>query len=124
MPEKIRSHIEKSLESFMDKIKKDYKLHLVHPGLYESIREFNLRKGKRLRPLLLIISYKGYSSSNKRTSASLYNAATCIFTCCTCFFVIVKFHRRVLSSLRRACTAASVHTRTDPYAFKWNSDAS
>ncbi len=77
MVSEIRAKIEESLEAFMDKIKVDYKLHLVNPILYESIREFSLRKGKRLRPLLLILSYKGYSP-NKKTSKSLYNASTCI----------------------------------------------
>lgn len=62
----------------MTRVKKDYKLHLVNPLLYESIREFSLRKGKRIRPLLLIFSYKGYSSPKKKITPSLYNAATCI----------------------------------------------
>lgn len=73
-----RLQIERSLKRFMDKIHKEYKLHLVHPSLYEGIREFALRKGKRLRPLLLILSYKGYLPANKRISPSLYNASTCI----------------------------------------------
>jgi len=70
--------INKSLDIFMTRVKKDYKLHLVNPLLYESIREFSLRKGKRIRPLLLIFSYKGYSSPKKKITPSLYNAATCI----------------------------------------------
>ncbi len=78
MIEIIKKQIEKSLESFIDKIKKDYKLHLVNPILFESIREFSLRKGKRIRPLLLILSYKGYSPTGKRISPSLYTASTCI----------------------------------------------
>ena len=78
MIEVIKNKIEKSLESFINKIKEDYKLHLVNPILYESIREFSLRKGKRIRPLLLILSYKGYSAKNKKISSSLYTASTCI----------------------------------------------
>ncbi|MCA9400195.1 MAG: polyprenyl synthetase family protein, partial [Candidatus Omnitrophica bacterium] len=78
MIETLRKQIDKSLESFMEKTKKDYKLHLVNPQLYESIREFSLRKGKRIRPLLLILSYKGYCLDNKRVSPSIYNASTCI----------------------------------------------
>lgn len=75
---KIRAQIDKSLESFMNRIKQDYKLKLVNPVLYESIREFALRKGKRIRPLLLILSYKGYCPGHKRISPSLYRASTCM----------------------------------------------
>ncbi len=78
MIDAIRKEIEKSLEHFMNQIKVDYKLHLVNPSLYESIREFSLRKGKRIRPLLLILSYKGYCAKNKKIPFSLYNASTCI----------------------------------------------
>lgn len=70
--------IEKSLAYNMEKMKRDYKLHLVSPVLYEGIREFSLRKGKRIRPLLLILSYKGYCLGRKRLEPSIYNASTCI----------------------------------------------
>lgn len=78
MINKIREQIERGLISFMETIKKDYKLHLVNPILYKSIKEFTLRKGKRIRPLLLILSYKGYSSNHKKIERSLYSASTCI----------------------------------------------
>ena len=78
MIKQIRKQIDQSLETFMDRVKEDYKLHLVSPILYESIREFSLREGKRIRPLLLILSYKGFSPKGKRTPPSIYNASTCI----------------------------------------------
>lgn len=78
MIEQTRRQIEKSLTAFTERIVDEYKLHLVHPSLYESIREFSLRKGKRLRPLLLILSYKGYLPRGRRVHPSLYNSATCI----------------------------------------------
>jgi len=78
MIETLKKNIDQSLAGFMDRIKKDYNFHLVNPVLYESIREFSLRPGKRIRPLLLILSYMGYSDKKKRISPSLYNASTCI----------------------------------------------
>lgn len=78
MIETIRKQINVSLETFMRKVKIDYKLHLVDPILYESIKEFTLREGKRIRPLLLILAYKGYAQKGKRISPALYNASTCI----------------------------------------------
>ncbi|MBI5149699.1 MAG: polyprenyl synthetase family protein [Candidatus Omnitrophica bacterium] len=78
MIENAKKQIDKSLAAFMDRIKRDYKLHLVNPVLYKSIREFSLRKGKRIRPLLLVLSYNGYCPAAKRDSPSLYQASTCI----------------------------------------------
>lgn len=78
MIDQIRRNIDLSLASFLDTVKKDYKLHLVSPLLFESIREFTLREGKRIRPLLLILTYKGYSPLNKKIARPLYNASTCM----------------------------------------------
>src|SRR3990167_7172240 len=78
MIEEAKRQIDRSLEHFMSQIKRDYKLHLVNPILYKSIREFSLRRCKRIRPLLLILSYKGYCPARKRISSSLYHASTCI----------------------------------------------
>ncbi|MDE2027595.1 MAG: polyprenyl synthetase family protein, partial [Candidatus Omnitrophica bacterium] len=61
-----------------DTVKRDYRLHLVSPLLFESIREFTLREGKRLRPLLLVLTYKGYAPISKKISRKLYNASTCM----------------------------------------------
>ncbi len=78
MIDQIRKNIDLSLSSFLDTVKKEYKLHLVSPLLFESIREFTLREGKRIRPLLLILTYKGYAPLNKKISKKLYNASTCM----------------------------------------------
>ncbi|MBF0489985.1 MAG: polyprenyl synthetase family protein [Candidatus Omnitrophica bacterium] len=78
MIEDLRKNIDKSLAVFLKTVQKDYKLHLASPLLFESIREFTLREGKRLRPLLLILTYKAYSPANKEISKELYNASTCM----------------------------------------------
>ena len=75
---KMKRQIDKSLETFLKKIKDEYKLHLVDPILYESIKDFVLRPGKRIRPLLLVLSYKGYRKENIRMSPSIYYVSTCI----------------------------------------------
>ncbi len=74
----LRQKIDTSLASFLDLVEKEYKFHLAGKILYASIREFSLREGKRIRPLLLILSYKGYLPQGKRVPPSLYNASTCI----------------------------------------------
>ena len=77
MIEHLRKNIDASLASFLKGVKKDYKLHLASPLLFESIREFTLREGKRLRPLLLILTYKAYAP-HKKIYREFYNAATCM----------------------------------------------
>lgn len=78
MTGQLKTQINKSLVVFLERIRREYKLHLVNPILFESIKDFTLRDGKRIRPLLLILSYKGYSSPGKKLSPAFYNAATCI----------------------------------------------
>ncbi len=78
MIDEFRRSIDASLASFLNTVKKDYKLHLVSPLLFESIREFTLREGKRIRPLLLLLTYKGYAPEGRKISAKLYNASTCM----------------------------------------------
>jgi geranylgeranyl diphosphate synthase type I len=78
MLERLKKEIDRSLADFLTKIKKEYRLHLVSPILYQSIREFSLREGKRIRPLLLLLSYLGHSPAGKRLSRETYNASTCI----------------------------------------------
>jgi geranylgeranyl diphosphate synthase type I len=73
-----RKKIDQSLAAFLTKVKKDFSLGLVSPVLYEAIREFSLREGKRIRPLLWVLSYKGYCPAGKKIPRSLYNASTCI----------------------------------------------
>ena len=78
MLSELRKKIDLSLRSFLKRIKREYKLHLVNPILFESIKDFTLREGKRIRPLLLILSYKGYAPHFRKLSSSFYNAATCM----------------------------------------------
>lgn len=74
----MRIQIDKSLSLFLDKVKAEYNFHLIDPLLYESIKDFVLREGKRIRPILLICSYKGYSQKRGRMEPSIYYVSTCI----------------------------------------------
>ncbi len=74
----IKKQIDISLQSFLARIKRQYHLNLVNPILFDSIKEFTLREGKRIRPLLLILSYKGYCQTKKKLNRTLYSASTCM----------------------------------------------
>ncbi len=78
MLQEIRRQIDHSLETFMDQARADYHLETINPLLFESIRDFVLRPGKRIRPLLLILSYQGYSKNELRLTEAIYRASVCI----------------------------------------------
>ncbi len=78
MIEQVKKQIDASLKTFLEKVKHEYKLHLVNPILFESIKDFTLRKGKRIRPLLLVLSYKGYNPKEIQPQSSLFHASTCM----------------------------------------------
>ena len=78
MFERTRVKIDESLQLFMDHARREYRMDMVPAILYKSIREFVLREGKRIRPTLLIFSYKGYSQRKTPINPSIYYVSTCI----------------------------------------------
>lgn len=74
----LRQKIDQTLVSFLHTVEKEYNFHRVNPLLYTSIREFSLREGKRIRPLLFLLAYKGYAPQGKKITAALYRTATAI----------------------------------------------
>jgi len=71
----IRNNIEKTLAEIVTDLKTDYQLGAINPVLFASIQDFVLRKGKRLRPLLLILSYQGYNAENTRIPKGVYTVS-------------------------------------------------
>jgi len=69
---KLKNRIEKELTIYSRSINKLYTLNNLSPILFTSIKEFILREGKRIRPILFCIGYLGYS---KRNPAGLYRSA-------------------------------------------------
>lgn len=78
MIEQMQKKIDSGLAQFLKRAEKDYRFHLVDDILWASIKEFCLRPGKRIRPLLLVLSYKGYCRKNIRMTPSIYYVSTCI----------------------------------------------
>jgi len=77
MINKTISRIDQSLIRFLDRAKTTYYLDIIDPILFQSLREFCLRGGKRIRPLLFLLNYMGYGSSN-RIPADVTDASLCI----------------------------------------------
>lgn len=69
---RIKIRIEKELFAYARSIDRLYSLNRLSPILFKSIKEFILRDGKRIRPILFCI---GYLSFSKKTPPGLYRSA-------------------------------------------------
>jgi geranylgeranyl diphosphate synthase type I len=72
MLNEIKNKIEKSLKSYILDIDKLYSLNRISPFLASNIKEFVLRKGKRVRPILFVIGYLAFA---KKQAPGLYTSA-------------------------------------------------
>lgn len=72
MLKKIKNRIEKKLVIFAADIEKNYGLNGISPFLFKNIKNFLLRNGKRIRPILFVIGYLGFS---KKRAGGLYTSA-------------------------------------------------
>jgi len=57
----LKQTIEHELKSFLEEAEACRSLRLQSPVLFDRIKEFVLRKGKRIRPVLFVVGYLGYS---------------------------------------------------------------
>ncbi|MDI6606408.1 MAG: polyprenyl synthetase family protein, partial [Candidatus Omnitrophota bacterium] len=69
---KIKNKIEKELVVYIRDLEKAYPLKRISGVLLRHIREFLLRKGKRIRPCLFVAGYLGFS---KKRPPGLYRSA-------------------------------------------------
>ncbi|MCF7871266.1 MAG: polyprenyl synthetase family protein [Candidatus Omnitrophica bacterium] len=72
---KIKKEIDNNLSAFIVQLNKKYSLSSLSPILFEKIKDFSLREGKRIRPILFITGYKGYKN---KTVSGLYQSALSI----------------------------------------------
>lgn len=77
MIDATKNKIDRHLAQFLAQAKKDYPFAKVNPLLFNSIKDFCLRPGKRVRPLLMALSYQGYST-RKTPAKGLYTACCAI----------------------------------------------
>ena len=73
--DRLKSKIDAKLTMFIADIDKQYSLSKISPLISKSLRDFVLRKGKRIRPILFTIGYLGFS---KRAAPGLYQSALSI----------------------------------------------
>lgn len=69
---KIKNRIEQELKNYLRSLDKKYHLKKLSPLLLRNIKDFVLRKGKRIRPILFCIGYLGFA---KKTTPGLFRSA-------------------------------------------------
>jgi len=69
---KIKNRIESELVSYIRRTNKLYSLSNISPVLFKNIKDFTSRKGKRIRPVLLVYGYLGFA---KKQALGLYASA-------------------------------------------------
>lgn len=93
---KIKKKIDKSLHNIINSTIDTYKVQSSIPQLYSSIKEFTFRDGKRIRPILFVLSYMGFSD---RIPKNLFTCAASL----ELFHTFILIHDDIIdkSSLRR-----------------------
>lgn len=75
MFKRLKAAIDKEALKFLDDTKKTYLFEKISPLIFNNIKDFLLREGKRVRPILFVIGYKGFS---KNPAANLYRSALAV----------------------------------------------
>jgi geranylgeranyl diphosphate synthase, type I len=70
-----KNKIDGKLKGFIVQLDAQYSLKTLSPLLYSSIKDFVLRDGKRVRPVLFVMGYLGFC---KRKAEGLYESAVAI----------------------------------------------
>ncbi|MFC1708557.1 polyprenyl synthetase family protein [Candidatus Omnitrophota bacterium] len=72
---KIKRQLNKELKKLIRKSDRLYSLSKISPLLFKNLQDFVLRDGKRIRPILFVIGYKGFA---KRVASNLFASALSI----------------------------------------------
>jgi geranylgeranyl diphosphate synthase type I len=108
----IKNRIEKSLKQFIRQVDRQYSLSKLSPVLFNNIQDFVLRDGKRIRPLLFVIGYLGFSKK----------AAPHLYTCALSFELLHDFtliHDDIIDKSETRRGKPSVHTMLNHYLLRF-----
>ncbi len=70
--------INDALKRLFRDIDRRYRLRKISPLLFDACRDFVLRPGKRIRPLLFLLAYQGYAKKRRSKDPGLFAAASAI----------------------------------------------
>ncbi len=107
----IKKKIDANLLTFINQLDKKYSLSSISPILFRKIKDFSLRKGKRIRPALFVIGYKGYAD---KTAKGLYQSALSI----ELLHDFMLIHDDIIDKSLTRRGKASLHASFDKYLEK------
>lgn len=76
--ELLLKKINSALNDLLESANRRYSLGLISDSLLEFSKDFVMRPGKRIRPLLFILSYKGYAGKSMSPEKPLFTSAAAI----------------------------------------------
>lgn len=71
----LKKDIDKGLRDFAAELKNKYSIHNISPALHNTIKDFILRDGKRIRPILYLTAYLGYTKKKNTNYSKLIRSA-------------------------------------------------
>jgi len=110
---KIRKNIERELCACIRNIDKSYSLSKISPFLFQNIKSFVFRKGKRVRPILFIMGYLGFA---KKSTSGLY-ASAASFELLHDFLLV---HDDIIDKSDTRRGKPSMHKMLNNYLAKYN----
>jgi len=109
---RIKARIEQSLKQFITTIDRRFLLCKLSPLLLHNIQDFVLRDGKRIRPMLFIVGYLGFSRK----------AASNLYTCALSFELLHDFtliHDDIIDKSETRRGRPAVHTMLNHYLARF-----
>ncbi len=112
MLSQIKKKINHELCLFLQNADRLYSLRAISPLLFRSIKDFIQRDGKRIRPILFILGYQGFS---EKKAPGLYQSALCVELLHD-FFLI---HDDIIDKSDTRRSKPSLHKIFDKYLIKY-----
>jgi len=108
----LKNELDRKLEAFITAIEKRYNLKAISPLLSGAMKDFILRPGKRIRPILFIMGYRGFA---KKDPKGLFESALAIEV----LHDFLLIHDDIIdkSAMRRGKPA--MHTMLNTYLKKY-----
>ena len=110
MYNRIKNKIDRELKKFATNINNLYSLSSISPLLSKCIKDFMLREGKRIRPILFVTGYLGFA---KRPAPGLYTSALSI----ELLHDFMLIHDDIIDKSDKRRGKPSMHRMLDNYLF-------
>ncbi|MFA5271988.1 MAG: polyprenyl synthetase family protein [Candidatus Omnitrophota bacterium] len=109
---KIKSKIETGLKDYTLHAKQLYSLHKISDVLFNHIKDFITRDGKRIRPILFVVGYRGFCDKNPK---GLYRSAISL----ELMHDFMLVHDDVIDKSETRRGKPSMHTMLQKYLSKY-----